>query len=92
MPTYNATAEAGTDTHTLHLMLSIDTALAAAQSADMDAVIGAREFAEGLGFDAFKSRTPMPAAFAAEPVLASGFAEGLLNARCEHEQVRAGLL
>lgn len=67
-------------------------AVHAACSGDMDALIGAREFAERLGRDAYRTKAPMPAEFAGAPVLSEGFAEGLANARCEHEQVLAGLL
>ena len=72
--------------------MSPSGAVVAASSVDLETRIDAREYAEGLGYEAFRTKAPMPAEFAGAPVLSEGFEEGLANARCEHEQVRAGLL
>jgi hypothetical protein len=71
---------------------TIESAVLCAGSHDMVVVGAAREFAENLGYAAFRTKEGMPPAFMSEPVLRAGFEEGLSNAQCEHEQVRAGLL
>lgn len=72
--------------------MTLASAVAASRGSDLDALIGAREFAESMGYAAFRTKASMPTEFAGEPVLSEGFADGLANAQCEHEQVRAGLL
>lgn len=71
---------------------SVAGAVRAVNSGTMDGLVEAREFAENLGYAAFQSKELMPKDFANVPVLAEGFEEGLANAKCEYEQVRAGLL
>lgn len=73
------------------MSMNLESAVRAAQSADIDDVIDARQFAENLGFAAFRTGKQVPAAFAPELVLREGFEEGFSNARCEHALVRAGL-
>jgi hypothetical protein len=73
-------------------MHNIGRAVEAVCAGHLDDVIEAREFAESRGYAAFSTREPMPPEFGDHLILREGFADGLANARCEHEQVRAGLL
>jgi hypothetical protein len=72
--------------------LTVGAAVTAARALDIETVGVARDFAESMGYSSFRTKAPMPALFAVERVLREGYQEGLSNAQCEREQVRAGLL